>query len=196
MITSAIIQSVLIVSSSQKVVEYLTGLLPARQFSPIVIAASAGEAKRILSNTGFDIILINSPLPDEFGTQLALDIAQGNPAAGILLFVKADVFEQVTAGVESAGVLTLAKPGTRQTIYQAIKLLTATCAKLHIFEEKNQSLEAKMLEIRQINRAKWLLVEHLHMSEPEAHRYIEKTAMDQCVKRLEIAQSIMKTYKS
>ncbi|HIT05611.1 MAG TPA: ANTAR domain-containing protein, partial [Candidatus Scybalocola faecipullorum] len=53
----------------------------------------------------------------------------------------------------------------------------------------------KMNEIQIIDRAKWLLVDQLKMSEPEAHRYIEKQAMDRCVKRVEIAQNILRTYE-
>ena len=44
------------------------------------------------------------------------------------------------------------------------------------------------------NRAKWLLIEQLKMTEAEAHRHIEKQAMDRCTTRREIALGIIKTY--
>ena len=53
-----------------------------------------------------------------------------------------------------------------------------------------------MEEIRLVNRAKLLLMEHLKMSEAEAHRHIEKAAMDACVKRRNIAEQIIRTYES
>ena len=40
-----------------------------------------------------------------------------------------------------------------------------------------------------------LLIEQLKMTEPEAHRYIEKQAMDRCVTRRKIAENIILTYK-
>ena len=43
-------------------------------------------------------------------------------------------------------------------------------------------------------RAKWLLVSELKMTEPNAHHYIEKQAMDRCVSKREIAEEIIKTY--
>ena len=61
-------------------------------------------------------------------------------------------------------------------------------------EKKAISIEEKMEEIRLINRAKWLLISELKMDEPEAHRYIEKQAMDRCVSRREVAVEIIKTY--
>ena len=62
-------------------------------------------------------------------------------------------------------------------------------------EQKTASIEEKMEEIRIINRAKWLLIEQLKMTEKEAHRYIEKQAMDRCVTRRKIAENIISTYK-
>jgi len=51
-----------------------------------------------------------------------------------------------------------------------------------------------MNEIRLVNRAKWLLISELKMTEPDAHRYIEKQAMDRCVSKRRIAEEIIKTY--
>ena len=56
-------------------------------------------------------------------------------------------------------------------------------------------MEEKMEEIRLVNRAKLLLMEHMKMSEPEAHRYIEKQAMDRCISKATVAQNIINTYK-
>ena len=62
-------------------------------------------------------------------------------------------------------------------------------------EQKTASIEEKMEEIRIVNRAKWLLIEQLKMTEKEAHRYIEKQAMDRCVTRRIVAEKILATYK-
>ena len=48
-----------------------------------------------------------------------------------------------------------------------------------------------MEEIRLVNRAKWLLIEQLKMTEAEAHRHIEKQAMDRCVTRRAVAEDIL-----
>ena len=61
-------------------------------------------------------------------------------------------------------------------------------------EKKTLSVEEKMEEIRIVNRAKWLLISELKMDEPQAHRYIEKQAMDRCISRKEIAEEIIRTY--
>ena len=58
-----------------------------------------------------------------------------------------------------------------------------------------KALEEKVEEMRIVNCAKYLLIEQLQMTEAQAHRYIEKRAMDRCVTRITIAQSILSTYK-
>lgn len=51
-------------------------------------------------------------------------------------------------------------------------------------------------EIEIINRAKTTLMEYLGFTEPQAHRYIEKHAMDMRVTKIEIAKNILKIYES
>ncbi|MGN0660120.1 MAG: ANTAR domain-containing response regulator [Oscillospiraceae bacterium] len=195
MISEPISMSVLIVSSSQKATEYLIDLLPQNQFSPISAVSSAGEAKRLLIDKRFDIVIINSPLPDDFGIQLSIEIAENN-TSGVVLFVKNDIFEQVAYKVEGYGVFTVGRPSSKQIILQAIKLMVAVRAKILFFENKASSLKEKMEEIRLVNRAKLVLMQNLNMTEQDAHRYIEKTAMDTCSKRRTIAENIIKTYES
>lgn len=183
---------VLIVSAVEKIYEYITEILPPGEFSPILRAASAGEAKRMLVSDEADIVIINTPLPDEFGTELALDLSGGT--AGVLLLVKNDYFDQVCYKVEREGVLTVGKPSSRQTLYGAVKLAAAMSARLAKMERKNKTLREKMADIRTVNRAKWLLIENLNMTEKDAHYYIEKQAMDMRLSCHEVAENIIRTY--
>ncbi|MGI5918153.1 MAG: ANTAR domain-containing response regulator [Christensenellales bacterium] len=185
--------SVLVVSGSPKDSASLIDMLPPAQFSPVSSASNASEAKRRLLGTPFDIVIINTPLKDEYGVELALEIAKTGTTA-VLLFVRNDMYEQVAYKVEDYGVLTLQKPASRQVILQSIRILVALQAKLKAMQEKASDLQTKMEEIRLVNRAKLLLMEKLKMTEAEAHRYIGKQAMDACVKRTVIAEDIIRKY--
>lgn len=187
--------SALIVSSSKQAADYLRGILEGLRFHPIAEVVSIAEAKRRELETPFDLCLINTPLPDDFGIEFAEELCE-NSAVGVVLFVKAELAEQVSYKVEDYGVLTFPRPGTRQSIQSAVKLAAATHNRLAAFERRAVKLEAKMKEIRLINRAKWLLIDRYNMSEEEAHKYIEKTAMDNCATRGEIAEIIIRTYES
>lgn len=183
---------VLIVSSSDKIHDYITDLLPPNEYDRVIRVHDAGEARRNMLNSSADIVIINTPLPDEFGIDLALDLSDG--IAGVMLLVKNELRDQTCYKVEDSGVLTIGKPSTKQIIYSGVKLLTAMTAKLAKMERKNKTLQEKMADIRTVNRAKWLLIENLNMTEKDAHYYIEKQAMDTRLSRREVAENIIRTY--
>lgn len=193
MLTDKHVYSVLIVSGVSEGTEIIVNLLPKSEFAPIISASNAGEAKRLLISQTFDIIIINTPLSDEFGSELALDIAE-NTYSGVVLMVKAELFDEVSCNVEQQGIFTVVKPISRQMVYQAIKLLIAVREKIRKTEEKNVTLKSKMEAIRIINHAKWVLIEKQNLNEAAAHRYIEKQAMDQRLSKREVAENILKKY--
>ena len=172
--------SVLSVAAAEKFHTSLRELLPGGRYAPVQFAYDAADARRRLLESRYDIIIISAPLRDEFGTHLAQHFAEQS-GAGILLLVKPEYYSDVSAQVTPCGVLTLQKPTSPQMMLQCM-------------EQKSLSMEDKMAEIRLINRAKWVLIEKQGMSEQDAHRYIEKQAMDRCTTRREIALGIIKTY--
>ena len=183
---------VLVAGSGDKIYDYIVQTLPRSGYDPILRAEDAGEARRLLLDSPVDIVIINTPLSDDFGVELALDLAEGS--TGVLLLVKNELYDQVCYKVEDSGVLTMGKPMTRQGFYSAVKLLSALSARLAKMEKKNRSLQEKMADIRVVNRAKWLLIEHHHMKEQDAHYFIEKQAMDMRLSRREVAENIIRSY--
>ncbi len=186
--------SVLVVSSSVKFNTSLFEILPESRYCPITVTPDVSNARQCLAENVFDIVIINAPLPDEFGTELALDICEGS-GTGVLLLVKAEHYADIHSRVSQYGVLVISKPTNSQAVSQSLTLLCGTRERLRRMEQRTASIEEKMEEIRIVNRAKCLLIEQLKMTEKEAHRYIEKQAMDRCVTRRTIAENIISTYK-
>ena len=186
--------SVLIVTASDSFVSNVMPLLPMTDYWPVTTARSVGEARRRIAETAFDIVLINAPLPDDFGMRLAIDICT-NSGAGVLLMVKNDLFNDIYAKVVNYGVITLSKPTNLQMVTQNLRILCATRERMRQMEAKQATVEEKIEEIRLVNHAKWLLIQCLSMTEPEAHRYIEKQSMDERISKREVAENIIKTYK-
>ena len=67
--------------------------------------------------------------------------------------------------------------------------------RLRGLRQENARLQDKISQIRLVSRAKCCLVEHAHLTEAEAHRRIEKLAMDTRRDRTEIAQEILDSYE-
>lgn len=192
MASGKIIYRVLIAGANDRTFDSLRELLPPDSYEAPLRAGSAGEVKRMLLETDVDLVILNAPLRDEFGTQLALNLAQDNLC--VLMLVPAESFDAVCYKVEDEGILTLSKPVSRSGLLGAIKLLTAMRGKLRKLDRQNQALQEKMQDIRTVNRAKWLLIEIKRMTENEAHYYIEKQAMDMRLSRREVAENIIRTY--
>jgi len=185
--------SVLIVSSSKSFDSVLSALLPDSSFYPVVTACGADAAKREVAERAFDFIIINSPLPDQFGADFAIEACSAKETV-VLLFVKSEIHGETYDKVVKHGVFTLPKPTSRQAIIQALGWMASARERLRKIRTKTLSVEEKMAEIRLVNRAKWLLISELDMDEPHAHRYIEKQAMDRCVPKRQVAEDIIKTY--
>lgn len=193
MVFSDRIYSVLIVSGSERFSASIASFLPVSDYYPVDTVTSVGAARRRLLDRSYDFVFINAPLQDEFGGKLAVDIC--NRSDGVaLLFVSGDIYEQIHVKYSSYGVLTISKPTPAQTLKQHIRVMESVRERLRRREKKNVSMEERMEEIRIINRAKWLLIENLRMTEEEAHKYIEKQSMDTRTSKREIAERIIKTY--
>ena len=185
---------VLVVSSSEKFNSTMKTLLPMTDYWPLDFAGSVSEARRRMLETEYDLVLINAPLPDDFCTRVATSICN-ETGLGVLLFVKAAMYDDVCSKVTEYGVLTVSKPAPLQVVRQSLSVLCATRERLRRMEARQASVEEKIEEIRLVNRAKWLLIERLGMTEAEAHRYMEKQAMDQRVSKRGLAEIIIKTYE-
>lgn len=187
------VYSVLIVSAAENLNASLRDLLPDSRFGPVVFERSVGAARRALLERSFDFVIINSPLPDDDGSRFAIDVCAKSTSAALLL-VKSELYHEISGKTAEHGVFLLSKPASKTMVLQALDWMTAVRERLRKLEKKTVSIEEKMQEIRLVNRAKWLLIDKRGMTEADAHRSIEKQAMDRCITRREIAEEIINTY--
>lgn len=186
--------SVLVVSSSEKMNEAMKNILPHTQYSTVNFAGSVSAAKRAVLQSFYDFVIINAPLCDDFGTDFAIEVCRKHSSV-CMLMVKSEVYERINHKVIPYGVFTLPKPTSSTNMKIALSWLASARERIIATDKKKESIEDKMKEIRIVNRAKWLLIENLKMTEAEAHRYIEKQAMDNCISKLIVAEDILKTYQ-
>jgi len=187
------VYSVLIVSAAEGFNDALSALLPTSKYSPTNFVSNISAAKRALAERAFDFVIINSPLPDDIGTRFAIDTGSSKETV-VLLMVRAELQAEIYDKVAEHGVFVLPKPTSKPTMAVALSWLSSAREKLRKTEKKTLSIEEKMEEIRIVNRAKWILIRELKLDEPEAHRYIEKQAMDRCISKRIVAEEIIKTY--
>lgn len=185
---------VLLVSAGEKFNQAAAALLPPGRYWPVDTVRSVAQARRVLLEREYDIVLINAPLPDDAGVRLAIDVCGGQ--GGALLFLKGEHYEETQARVTEYGVLTLAKPASTALVAQSLRNLCAMRERMRRMQEKQAGVEEKIAEIRLVNHAKWLLIEHLGISEAEAHRRLEKQAMDTRTSKREVAAEVVHSYET
>lgn len=185
----------LIVSGSDKAIETIAQFLYACGYGNITSTVSGSEARRLIDGMEYALVIINTPLSDEFGHELSVQLAEGTNS-GIILLCKADIADEVSDKVGDYGVCVVSRPINRALLHQSIRLVEATRSRILGLKRENSKLMVKIDEMRLINRAKCALMQYLKFTEPEAHRYIEKQAMDTRSTRREVALRILSTYES
>ena len=183
----------LIVSAGASSNEYISARLAELGYTRPTIIPSGAEARRRMLESDFELIVVNAPLPDEFGHELCSSAVEKTDA-GVVLLAKAAA-EQLLAPMSEQGVLLLSKPFSNTLFLQAIHLAAASNHRLQLLRQENARMQEKIAQVRLVSHAKCCLVEREQMSEDAAHRYIEKRAMDTRRSRAEIAQEILDSYE-
>jgi response regulator NasT len=140
-------------------------------------------------------VIVNTPFPDESGEIFSRQTASKG-VSQVMLLVKGEFFDSVCAVCEEDGVLVISKPVDKALFWSALSLSKSVQKRIKRVQAENAQLKQKIEDIRIIDRAKCILISCMKMSEQEAHRYIEKRAMDMRSTRRIIAEGILKKHEN
>ena len=187
-------EKILIVSGNEKasaaIVKLIKDIFPQCSVSLI---NSGLEARRIAAENDYDAVIINCPLPDEYGFEVA-ELVSDSSMASCVMIVKSDNADAISERMEELGVMVIPKPLSRSTFYHSMRFISASRKRLLGLRTENLKLHKKLEEIRIVNRAKFALIQYLSFTEQQAHRYIEKQAMDTRCTKVDVALKIIKMY--
>ena len=178
--------SLLLITGSKDTAAHFAAFLPADRFAPELNVCSPLEAAYV--------VVLDGTVPPETASALAVR-AEETGAAGVLLLAEADRFEAVSALAQAHGFMALPSPVDPEMLKQSLGMMAAVSQRLRALESRAEKLQAKMDEMRIVDRAKLLLIQRFKMTEKQAHRFIEKSAMDSCVTRRAVAEKIIRTYE-
>ncbi len=164
------------------------------QTGEIIAMQSATEARRIIAGDAYAMVIINAPLIDETGLELAIDLAKRTTAT-VLMLVKTELAPMIADASMEAGVLLVTKPVIPQLFEQTIRVGMACRNRMLLYKTENEKLQNKYEELKIIDRAKCLLIEHMHITEEEAHRVLEKEAMNTRMPRVRVAKSVLERFE-
>lgn len=185
----------IIVSAPSETVSVIEQTARIEGFGAVAAVSCGSEARRMIkSETDPDLIIINAPLPDEFGQELA-ETAAEETSAGIILICHGDIADELADRLSDYGAIVLPRPVSRETLSRNIRLIAANRSRMSGLKKETPEILGRIEEIRVINRAKSALMKYLRFTEPQAHRYIEKQAMNNRQTRREVAEHIISQYE-
>ena len=185
--------SLLLITASQGTAAHFAAFLPEDRFAPELNVCSPLEANYVLGETAYDVVVIDGSVPAESGTDLARFAAESG-VSGVLLLAEEDDFEAVSALAAEHGFMALKSPVDPSLLKQSLGMMATVSQRMHALASRAERLQAKMDELRLVDRAKLILIQRFKMTEKQAHRFIEKNAMDRCVTRRAVAEKIIRTY--
>ena len=188
-----LVYSTLIVSTTPSFASFASELLSQNSFYPVKKVSSVIEARHALSIRSYDVRIVNYPLLDETGLELSMEMSR-DCSSVVLMMVPATMYGDVEAKTRGSGVFLLKKPISLITLSQCLSWIRSASDRVGSVQSGRVKLEEKIDEIRLVTRAKLILMENLKMTEDEAHKYITHEAMDRCMSKKEVANTILNTW--
>jgi len=137
-----------------------------------------------------DLAILDVKMPGMDGLEAASQITADKQAAVLILtaFSQRDLIERA----RDAGALAyLVKPFQRNELIPAVEVALGRFQEMKALQDENLSL-AEQLETRKlVDRAKGVLMSQLKLSESDAFRWIQKTAMDRRLGMKEVAEAVI-----
>ena len=185
----------LLVSRPSTSVAVLKELLEENSYTVEKVVNDSKGALELLNDTIYDTVVINTPIEGRDGIDLAVRISK-ETVCGVVLLVQADKAGFVGKKVIDYGIIVVPKPINKMLFRQSLGVVRAAQKRYAGLTKENERLKSSLEETKIINRAKFLLMQYLAISEERAHKYIEKQAMDMRIPKIEVAGQILKTYVS
>lgn len=139
-------------------------------FQVTAVCNSGAQALHALSDLNDGIVLCGYRLPD----MMYSDLYHNLPRYFELLLVTSRVHLQEAKGL---GVMSIAMPLQTYELVETVSMMSDVITRKRK-KRKEKPVKRSESEQKLMNEAKRLLMERNHMSESEAHRYIQKCSMD------------------
>lgn len=159
-------------------------ILSAISLTPDAICLSGEETVKQAQGTHV-LLLTTYQLSDMTGAELAGQLKNN---AEVLMIVPGDYDE---SEAEDCGALLLRNPLSQDALYQAIRATMHAQKKILAYKAKAEKSERMLEERKVIDKAKGRMIDQLHMTESQAHHYIQKKSMDAGRRIVDVAREIL-----
>ncbi|MEH0338730.1 ANTAR domain-containing response regulator [Cutibacterium namnetense] len=168
----------------------LVELLEEHGYEIVGQASDGEEAVRLANELEPDLIVMDVKMPKMDGITAADKIAEDRICAVVMLtaFSQRDLIKRAK---EAGAMAYVVKPFDASDVIPAIEIAMARFAEIRGVEDEVMDLEERLESRKVVDQAKGILQTSLDLTEPEAFRWIQKTAMDLRKSMREVAQGVI-----
>ncbi len=183
----------LVIAASEDVRMNLSSMVMEAGISD-VSASDGRNIREIATAKSYSLVVLVLPLEEEFGLETAAYICRNTNSAA-LIFVPSKTYDEISAKIAHTGAAVLPKSAAQSIAVGIIRSMIAINEKFDELRSENAVLRQMVNEMKLVNRAKCVLIEYLRISEKEAHRQLQKRAMEQRITITQAAEDIIRTYE-
>jgi len=168
----------------------LVEMLGEQGYDVVGEAGDGARAVELAEDLRPDLVILDVQMPVLDGIAAAERIAQARIAPVVILtaFSQRDLVERAR---DAGAMAYLVKPFSAGDLVPAIEMAVSRFAELAQLESEVQDLTEQLASRKAVDRAKGVLQEQLGISEPEAFRWIQKTAMDLRLSMRQVADGVV-----
>ena len=168
----------------------LVELLTEEGYDVVGEAGDGEEAVKLARELDPDLVILDVKMPKMDGISAAEIIAEERIAPIVMLtaFSQRDLVERAR---DAGAMAYVVKPFGASDVVPAIEIAMGRFQEITAIEEELASLEDRFESRKTIDQAKGILQQDLGLTEPEAFRWIQKTAMDMRKSMRDVAEGVI-----
>jgi len=166
----------------------LAEMLRENGYEVVAEATNGEEAVALANELKPDLAILDVKMPKLDGISAAEIIVKTSPVLMLTAFSQKDLVERAL----DAGVMAyVVKPFTVDDLIPAIEIATTRHAQMIALQAEVLDLTERLETRKLIDRAKGILMKAMNLSEPDAFRWIQRTAMDKRVSMKQVAEAVI-----
>jgi response regulator NasT len=168
----------------------LAEMLEEEGYQVVGQAGDGEQAVALVEQHRPDLVVLDVKMPKLDGISVASRIAEQRIAPVVILtaFGQRDLVERAR---DAGAMAYLVKPFSKTDLVPAIEMARSRFAELRQLESEIGDLKERLETRKLVDRAKGVLQESLDLTEPDAFRWIQKTAMDLRLSMRQVAEGVV-----
>ena len=161
-----------------------------------VVVGQAGDgasAVQLAEEHRPDLVILDVKMPVLDGIAAAEAIA-GKRIAPVVILTAFSQRDLVDRARDAGAMAYLVKPFTQSDLVPAVEMAVSRFAELSALEAEVADLTERLETRKAVERAKGLLMAKKKMTEPDAFRWIQRTAMDRRTTMRAVADAVVETF--